>query len=268
MRDCLRKQRSSRMLSRDLKGSMSLLLVMSFGVIAGGVTISGGAAAQNTMSFGNIDGDNVTFQAITTGAGFNTANVSGDILFFGVNSNSFGVSARGGASDSRSTTVNTVVERLGSRGITELQATLGGNADFTLVGTPGPATAATRLQGILDFDVTVLEASGRTLDQSVPLSAFSTVIELNAADDFDAATAVGSFRFDLETEALAAGVIDPVTKISWGITITLLAESEASTASQLSFAAFNQLVLTVPEPGAGLLLGAGGSMLLARRRRA
>ena len=97
------------------------------------------------------------------------------------------------------------------------------------------------------------------------------IYDINAVDNPDGKPDSGRYDFDLATKALGAGIDSPVTKFDWNVLVTFTAESEfdddSATIAEAKFAGFNKLVLTVPEPGVGVLLVAGGGCLLARRRR-
>lgn len=229
-----------------------------------------GAAAQNDL--GTFVGDTVVFEAVSTpGTTFSSPVVNGDLLNFATDSNfqvaSFNGGLQGNLPQTRSAALRSVVERRGDASLTELDAQLLGGVNFFALNNV-EATTFTRVTADIAFEVAVLEADGVELPAPVLLTGSETVFDLNAVDDADVSSPVGSFRFDLASEALAAGIVGGVTRIDWGVTVTFAAFSESFTASNLDFAGFSELVLTVPEPASGVLMVGVAGLCLVRRRAA
>ena len=235
----------------------------------------GGVAA--TVGSPPFVGEDVVYEDVSSsGTVFSAPTLTGNNLNFATNT-SFGARSEGAGANktspvvTASTSINSVVSRLGEKAISELSVLVATNAKFTKVGTGATFTRATRVSADVAFSVDVLEAGGVALPAPVTLMGQGNIFDLNAVDDPSASPSSGLYTFDLEAEALAQGIVAPITRIDWGVTVTFKAESEATpstfTIARTRFVGFDQIILAVPEPGVGLLLAAGGGGLLARRRR-
>ncbi|BAM02634.1 hypothetical protein PSMK_04750 [Phycisphaera mikurensis NBRC 102666] len=240
--------------------------------ITGGLLLAG-APARASIDHGAFLGTTVDFVSVTEAgdggaAVFGTPTASGDVLAFTPDSNFEAVSFNGG-SVTRSTSLETVVSGRGSNTIETLQARLGGDIDLNAVSQAGAATAfGTRVAADIRFDVEVLAVDGVDLPAAVLVVSDGRLFEANLAEDGSQPVRQGLFTFDLRPALTAEGIAGDVTRLRWGVTLDLIAESETLTQANLSVPAFSEIVLTVPEPAGGAAVALLGGLCTLRRRPA
>ena len=232
----------------------------------------------HAFAYGNFLGTDVDFLGVTdttTSAGdpdrmfggvIGPVTSGNQLLFFPTD---FSASAAGGpptSADSTSALLNlTIASSNPAFSINELLVTEFGNVDLSGLGT---ASASVSLGGQL----TVTEVNFAPMTLVIP---FSATFSPNANGAFSLPGDVGSqlwngsFLIDVAAELVKNGLAPFATRAVLQLDDNLDATSEAGTTALIQKDVVSGPVITIaviPEPGTGLLLGAGLLALAARRR--
>ena len=258
----LRSIRSSRALFRDGAG---------VGLIA---VLAASAAGQPT-NFGNFVGDTVEYRDVleNTDGFFSAPVVSGDTLDFtnGISLSSFEAESLGGNADSVTGSVNAFVVARPGRALDfyDVEATVQGGLQEFVAGTINADTSARLVLSvvtrIVDVDGTEL-ADGPLILQPIEMD----LLTASGADGQGGFTLGSVLPISVAAAAEEQfAITGDITRILWSISLTLEAESQASTRSTISLRAFDSLTVTfaVPEPSMLLLTAPAAGMLVRRRRR-
>ena len=228
------------------------------------------------INYGNFNGTNVMYLGVTEDSStdptplFGPPTVTNDSLSF--NPVSFGATATGaGGVDITDGSLKSTIMTVGSKRIHKVSFAEAG--DYTFAGSTG--TTATAASVGAGFFLQVIELDGVGV---APIAINGNMAFTPSGGTFDfvndphgpAAIWNGTVNFDIDAALAAQNITGQATKILLSLDNTLLATSEAGTASIIKKKTFDGVSIivdtNVPEPASMAFVALAGTALLIRRK--
>jgi len=233
-------------------------------------------ALASSTNFGDFVGDTVVYEDVLEVNGDLLLNsgftISGDTLDFtnAISSSFEAVSALGG-SNSVSSQVNAFIQAIPDNAIESFEVEVTGDSQLLAFGS---VTQATSTRALLSVTPRIIDVAGSPVPGGPLILAPTqiTLAEFNIVADGQSSNLTFSQNTVIPVAAAALaefGIAAPITRVLWSITLTLEAESEEFSQSQIGLNNLDNFTVTaiIPEPSSLALLGITACIAVRRRRR-